>query len=575
MNPIIRRELLEVLRTRKAVAVQLSLAVVCALLVLVRWPTGEQADLSGARSLQVLRVFGYGLLAGVLLLVPAFPATSLVREKIKGTLALLLNSPLPPWSIYAGKLGGVLGFTAVLLAMTFPAAAACYALGGSEREGGIALLYAVLAVAAVQLSALALLVSSRSQSTDGALRATYALVLAVAVLPLGPHLLTRGGGDLVGDFLVAGGLLTQRTAFTREASAVLTGLASWLRWLSPIPAVMDVLGQGDVGALGMAEEGGTVGRYVFLASLTSLACALATIARLNRGLLDRARAAGVMTQDRSGGERLLRRLLFLVDPQRRSGSMSLWVNPVMVKEFRSRRFGRSHWTLRLIALSAIVSLGLSVLAATGALGWGVELIGGALVLLQVALLILFAPSLAAGLVSAERESGSWQLLRMTPLSPGAILRGKLMSVAWPLLLLLCATLPGYVVLMTVKPALVYQVQRVVACLALTAVFAVLVSAAVSTLFRSTAAATTAAYLVLLAVCVAPFLVWLGREAPFGQATVRAALVADPVAAALQAADTPGFVPYDLLPLNWWIIGSACAALLLFLGLRTWQLCRPE
>ena len=99
----------------------------------------------------------------------------------------------------------------------------------------------------------------------------------------------------------------------------------------------------------------------------------------------------------------------------------------------------------------------------------IEVIGGALVLLQVALLILFAPSLAAGLVSAEREGGGWQLLRMTPLSPGAILRGKLLSVAWPLALLLCATLPGYVVMMTVKPELVPQVERVVVCLGLTAV----------------------------------------------------------------------------------------------------------
>src|SRR5918911_2303010 len=152
MNPIIRRELLEVLRTRRAVALQFGLAVACALLVLVRWPTGETADLSGARSMQVMRVFGYGLLAGVLLLVPAFPATSLVREKIKGTLALLLNSPLRPWSIYLGKLGGVLGFTAVLLVMTFPAAAACFALGGTGARGGIAALYAGLGVAAVPLS---------------------------------------------------------------------------------------------------------------------------------------------------------------------------------------------------------------------------------------------------------------------------------------------------------------------------------------------------------------------------------------------------------------------------------------
>src|SRR5947209_4046634 len=172
MNPIIRRELLEVLRTRKAVALQAGLAVGCALLVLVRWPSGETADLSGARALQVLRVFGYGLLAGVLLLVPAFPATCLVREKVQGTLALLLNSPLRPWSIYLGKLGGVLGFTAVLLVMTLPAAAACYVLGGTASQWGVPALYAVLAVAALQTAALGLLVSSRATSTEGALRVT-------------------------------------------------------------------------------------------------------------------------------------------------------------------------------------------------------------------------------------------------------------------------------------------------------------------------------------------------------------------------------------------------------------------
>jgi ABC-type transport system involved in multi-copper enzyme maturation permease subunit len=551
MTPILRRELLEVLRTRKAIALQVGLALACALLVLIRWPTGQQADLSGARAQQVLRVFGYGLLAGVLLLVPAFPATALVREKVKGTLALLLNSPLRPWSIYAGKLGGVLGFTAVLLVMTLPAAAACFALGGLGSERGISGLYAVLGLAAVQLATLGLLVSSRAQSTDGAIRATYALVLVVCVLTVVPHALLRGG----------------------EGPAV--EVASWLRSLSPIPAVVDVLGHGDVGSQGMSGGGASVGRYALLAGAFSLACALATVVRLNHRLLDRARAAGVMTQDRSRGGRAVRRLLFLVDPQRRAGGISLWVNPVMLKEFRTRRFGRGHWALRLIALTAILSLGLSYVAASGALGWGVEVIGGGLVLLQIALLILFAPSLAAGLVSAERESGSWQLLRMTPLSPGAILRGKLLSVVWPLLLLLCATLPGYVVMMTVEPGLMPRVQRVVICLALTAAFAVLVSAAASTLFRSTAAALTASYAVLLAVCVGPLLVWLGREAPFGRATVQAVLSLDPVAAALQAAATPGFAEYELLPANWWIIGAACVALLGFLVLRTWQLCRPE
>jgi ABC-type transport system involved in multi-copper enzyme maturation permease subunit len=550
MVPIIRRELLEVLRTRWAVALQLGLALACGLLLLVRWPTGDLADLSGARSLQVLRMFGYGLLASVLLLVPAFPATSLVREKVKGTLALLLDTPLRPWSIYAGKLGGVLGFSALLLVMTLPAAAACYALGGTVAQGGITALYAVLGLAAIQLSTLGMLVSSRAQSTDGALRATYALTLALCVLTLVPYPLLAA---------MAGPLPTA---------------AAWLRSLSPIPAVMAVLGQGDAAANGISSSAAVL-RYGILAGASSVACALATVLALNHRMLDRARPAGIMTEDRSAGVRAARRVLFLVDPQRRAGSMTLWLNPVMVKEFRTRRFGRSHWALRLIALSAVLSLGLSYVAASGALGLGIEVIGAGLILFQVALLILFAPTLAGGLVSAERESGSWQLLRMTPLRPGTILRGKLLSVVWPLLLLLGATLPGYIVMMTVEPALVHRIARVVTCLVLTAVFAVLVSTSASTLFRSTATAMAVAYAVLLAVCVGPLLVWLGREAPFGRSTVEAVLSLNPVAAALQASETPGFADYALLPLNWWIIGSVCVALLIFLGVRTWQLCRPE
>src|SRR5205807_1893366 len=163
--------------------------------------------------------------------------TSLVREKIKGTLALLLNSPMRPWSIYLGKLGGVLGFTAVLLVMTLPAAGACYALGGTGTRGGIALLYLVLIVAAVQTGTLGLLVSSRANSPDGALRFTYGLVLAVVVVPLIPYALLRGGSDLF------------------------TQLAGLFRCLSPIPAVMEVLGQGDVGSFGMVSGGGAVVRY--------------------------------------------------------------------------------------------------------------------------------------------------------------------------------------------------------------------------------------------------------------------------------------------------------------------------
>jgi len=247
----------------------------------------------------------------------------------------------------------------------------------------------------------------------------------------------------------------------------------------------------------------------------------------------------------------------------------------MAKEFRSRRFGRSHWTMRLIAASAVLSLALSYMAASGALDWGVKAIGGVLVLMQIALLLLFAPSMASGLISSERESGSWQLLLMTPLSTSRILRGKLLSVAWPLSLLLCATLPGYVVMMWVRPDSMVQMERVIVCLALTAVFTVLVSATASSWLRSTAAATTVSYLVLLTICLGPLLIWLGQNAPFGPATVETALLFSPVAAALQAAETPGFTTYHLFATTLWLLSFVSIAMLVLLGVRTGELCRPD
>src|SRR5215212_3878948 len=125
--------------TRSALIAQLLLGVVSAGLVLARWPVAGIGDVDGSAALQVLRVFGYGSLACLVLVVPAFAATSIVSERVKGTLALLLNSPMSVSSIYTGKLAGILGFTLWLLAVTLPAGAACYALGGSLIQGGVGL----------------------------------------------------------------------------------------------------------------------------------------------------------------------------------------------------------------------------------------------------------------------------------------------------------------------------------------------------------------------------------------------------------------------------------------------------
>jgi ABC-type transport system involved in multi-copper enzyme maturation permease subunit len=206
--------------------------------------------------------------------------------------------------------------------------------------------------------------------------------------------------------------------------------------------------------------------------------------------------------------------------------------------------------------------------------WGVETIGGMLVLLQVFLVVMITPSLAAGLISSERESGGWDLLRVTTISGLRIVTGKLASVAWTLLLVLLATAPGYVVMIYIKPAMWLQVQQVMICLLLTVVYTLTLSAAFGSFFSRTATSTVAVYVMLMALFLGPLLIWLGREAPFGQGVVEAALAINPMGAALSVIAMPGFAQYELIPISWWIAAGCSLAALVALCVRVWKLMRP-
>jgi ABC-type transport system involved in multi-copper enzyme maturation permease subunit len=550
-NPIIRREFVGLVRQRRAVALQCGLAAALTLLVAVRWPTEARMAFSGARSQEIFRLLAYGLLGVVILVLPVFPATSFIRERKQGTLALLLNTPLGAWRIYSGKLLAVMGLAAVLLSLTIPVASACYALGGVSLTRDALGVYGILALTALEYTALGLLVSTHAASTDAAVRWTYGWVLLLGVITLVPHYFFIGAGGLLAD------------------------VVSWLRCLSPFAAMMALLGAADVGGRGVVSTIDVAGRFALLSVGVSGALSWWTMSRLNSTLFDRSRSPGLIANDQSLAVRSLRRLIFIVDPQRRSGAIGSFVNPVMVKEFRCRRFGRLHWLLRLVAGCAVLSLALSILTTTRTIEWDVPTIGAILVLLQIALLVLITPSLTAGLISQEVETGGWVLLQMTPLSAGRILRGKLLSVLLTLLLVLCATLPGYLVMVYIDPGQRFQVQRVVTCLFATALFGMLGSAAVGSLFRQTATATAAAYTLLFAVCGAPLLVWLGRDAPFGHDVVEAALTVNPIAAALTVIRLPGFRDYELIPGNWWFLGIGSVLSWLVLMWQTRRLSLPR
>jgi len=548
-NPILRRELLSRLRSWKTLAALLTVAGVSSGLVLLRWPTDDAIDVVSQGAMLVFRPLAFALSLAVMMLVPAFPATSLVTERRSGTLALLLNSPASPLSIYWGKLASNVLLALVLLTASLPAVAACMAMGGISLADHILPLAILMFAMVVQYSAVGLWVSLRSSSSDASLRWTYVVILALAVLSMGPLVWI---GNLSGTWAT---------------------VAQWLTALSPISALQQITGsQAATAGLGMST--GLI-EFIVASAVVTLGLAVLTVRQLDPLLLDRAQPVGKIVGHGGQSSSLLRRLNYLVDPQQRSASIPWWLNPVMVKEFRTRKFGRLHWLLRLVALCAIISLLLTVFAATGTITWGVEKIAGPLVLMQLALMLLVGPSLGANLLASEVESGGWQLLRATPFPPLRILSGKLMSVVWTMVLVLLATLPGYAVMSTIQPAMSGQVGNVIVSLLVAVAMVVSVSACVSAFCRTTAVATATSYGVLLLLFVGTLLVWLARGKPFGPLLVENVLRLNPAAAALSEMNTPGFEQYNLAPSSWWLGGGIALACLVVLSIRTWIMTRPD
>ncbi len=603
-NPIITRELISMLRTRKAFALQVAVVAVLSLLVVLRWPTDARVNTSGFQAQQVLRVFGYGLMMSVILLAPVFPATSIVREKQRGTLALLLNSPMSPWSILIGKLVSSMGFMLLLLILSMPAAAAAFTMGGVQLKQ-VLLVYAVLVIVALQYGSIALYVSSSTSSIDSALRITFGLVLFLAVIPL--VLVQFIPRDQPMPFAPAEFIQYLKNvpdwADKQEFAWLPKGLASSVyavilyvvvfiaylsRFLSPAPAMTAILQDEAVFSAAGSESGGAVWRYAFFAVVSSAVILYLIARRLRPGMLDKARSAGVITDDRSAGAKAYRRFMFLwfFDPQRRSGSIGL-ANPVMMKEFRTRRFGRAHWLMRLFAVCIVLSLGL-MFATTEKTQGHINTVRSILVLLQVTLILLVTPALASGLISSERESGGWQLLQMTPMSALAIVGGKLMSVVVTLLLILLATVPGYFVILflgasedgilnaLLKSSHTQDIMNIQLSMLLLTAFAVLLSAAMSAVFRRTATATAVSYVVLGVLCIGTMLVRFAEDAPFSHQAVEMVLTVNPLAAALTQINAPMFDDYPLVvPVNRWFMGGGCVLLLLTLMLRVRALTRPQ
>lgn len=130
--------------------------------------------------------------------------------------------------------------------------------------------------------------------------------------------------------------------------------------------------------------------------------------------------------------------------------ISLSVNPVLVKELRGRMRGARAYliltsTLALMGLTGYGLYRVAFLAAQSYGGPASALIGQSvfigLAFFALGIICFVTPALTAGAISGEHERKTFDMLIATPLSPAAVLFGKLVASLSYVALLLMATVP--------------------------------------------------------------------------------------------------------------------------------------
>ncbi|HUU22984.1 MAG TPA: ABC transporter permease, partial [Phycisphaerae bacterium] len=146
-NPIIRKEVLSSLRTRKAVAMQAAFLLAAAVLIWRSWPADGLQDIGSQLSRRILSILAIGELALVGLFAPAFTAASLTSERERNTLESLFFTAMRPWEIALGKIVGSLGFLVLLVLSGVPALTAPFLLGGISGQEVLAIVGILLLTA--------------------------------------------------------------------------------------------------------------------------------------------------------------------------------------------------------------------------------------------------------------------------------------------------------------------------------------------------------------------------------------------------------------------------------------------
>lgn len=420
-NPVLQRETLLLLRQPRLLPRLWMGWALLAVVVVVLWPEGG----GGAEERRwIFRCFALGQLLTCVLLAPSITAPLITDEKENDRFCMLFASLLTPFDVLMGKgLSSliVLGFS---LLSGLPFLVLVLVLGGVAWIE-VFQVYLICFAALVQFGVLGLTLSCVKDRTYNALLASYAWMLVLAALTWLP-------GYLLGGF------------------KVLAPVWALLRSLSPFSAMMDVVAPEVLVILGRLPDSWSIGElwsadlwaYLLLSSVFSIVFLGFCLRRVF--LLPLGQERGVSRADMADPKKK-RFPYILINPDKTRKPFGVG-SLIFVKELRCKLFGYMGNLIRGIYSGLFISISLVILVSLNVQVLSLDAVKIVGVTFQMGIILLLTPALTASAVSEELQSGTLEMLRMTPVSAWRFWNGKVRAGNAYMIILLLSSSPIYFML---------------------------------------------------------------------------------------------------------------------------------
>jgi len=552
MNPVFRKDLLGLLRLRRVAAIQVLFVATLAGLLLATWPQGGVYSLASRAHDNLLLGLVLGQLVLLALFVPGMAAVALSGEREENTLEMLYASRLSATQIILGKVLSATSYPVLLLLSGLPFVALLNWRGDVDLPRLVSA-YGVLVLAAVFLAVVSLTVSALSKQSATALVVSYAIVL-----------------------VLCGGVLVPAAIMLDGAPEPIASVLHYTRALSPVAAILSLLrpslGGGDFAGTGrMLLPSWQV--FVPLAMLVIVLCFGVLVARLRKPPT----ASDALGSGRGSGDArsVGRRILYLIDDKKKPKPFASR-GFLAQKERRTNQLRSGRWMIRIFYGCVLISLGLALMSLFG----GTEhqdllrYVAAVLITFQLGVIALVSPSLTSSAVSSELESGTWEVLRLAPVSGSAIFWGKFIPAFLPALLPIVALLPAYGAICFIDPGYIARLQLLLPLILLSVALCCTIGLTASSFIPNTARATVVAYIATAVLFVVPMIGWWAGESRLIDTQI-AKWVAFPSPIAVGLNLLPEATPEirDLLPQHLILVSATCLLLLVVSRLRLSYLLR--